>query len=114
MPLVVFRRLLLEDCSSSEVGAVSFNTERSGLVWKYQNRSGDHAISDGRKSRFLCFPPPPCGVLPRKVKHWASKVRETLEEAALEVGEAQEGLNLLLVARSWLYVLGSHFISQIC
>src|SRR6266436_4034047 len=51
------------------------------------------------KADLSASPPPPCGVLPCKVEHQASKVRESLDEAAVEIGEAQEGLNLFLVAR---------------
>jgi hypothetical protein len=99
--IYICERLLLEDRSSSKVGVVSFNSERSGLVWKYQNRRGDHAISDSLKSRFFRFPPLPCGVLLHKVEHWASEVQEAPDEVTVEIGEAQEGLNLLLVAWSW-------------
>src|SRR5882724_388483 len=49
MPLVVLRRLLREDCSGGKVGAVSFNSERSGLIWEHQNRSGDHTSPNGLK-----------------------------------------------------------------
>ncbi|KIM83337.1 hypothetical protein PILCRDRAFT_69665, partial [Piloderma croceum F 1598] len=91
MPLLILRGLF------GKVGAISLNLEGSGLIWEHQNWSGDHASPNGLKCCFLHFPPLPCGVLPCKVKHWAGEVQESLNEAAVEIGKAQEGLNLLVV-----------------
>jgi hypothetical protein len=84
--------------SGGKVRAVSFHSEWSGFVREHQNWSGDHTSPNGLECRLLCFPPPPCGVLPCKVEHRVRQVRKPLNEVAVEIGEAQEGLNFLLVA----------------
>jgi len=86
----------VKDCSGRKVGAVA-STLKVGLIREYQNRSGDQRVRWPRR-RSLRFPPPPCGVLPCKVES-GEQGPESLDEAAVEIGEAQEGLNLFLVVR---------------
>ena len=42
----------------------------------------------------------PLGIIPGELKEWASKVGESLDEPAVEIGESQEGLHLFLTIRS--------------
>ena len=109
MPFVVFRRDLREYGTSSEVGAVSFDAEGFSRVGRDQDRGRRHIPLELIKGGLFGGLPMPLGVVPGEVEEGSGVLGEVFNKLPIEVGEAQEGLHLLLIRRGGPFRNSSHF-----
>lgn len=91
--------LLQEYTVSSEVGYVYLNFGRAVRIVKRQNGCFCERLFERSECCFLIFSPAPERVLLYKVIEQAHFTREVLNESAIEVGEAEEFLNIPEIAR---------------
>lgn len=94
MPLVVFLGELRQDGTRGEVRTVCFYTEGGMVVWGGKNRRRRGRVFESVKSGDFVGSPFPLGRVFSEVKERSSEMREVSNEAAVEVGETQEGLDL--------------------
>jgi hypothetical protein len=86
---------LKKDTSRSEFGGIGGNGERCGEVGKMENVFGKESGMEGVHGLLTCRVSRPSTVLLGKVDEGASNIGVIRDEAMVEVGKAEEGVNIL-------------------
>lgn len=92
---------LFQDGSKGKVACVCDDAERQGRVWEAQDRGSGEGFDEGAESRVLVGMPGEGGVLLGKFKERASNGGVILDKSAVEITEAEEGLEIFEFLREW-------------